>query len=254
MIKRAGGMKTVARSVVKQLLRKAGHAYPCEDYLNKYVFGYHLAKLFKRLDIRCVIDVGGHQGGYGHFLRTDVGYSGLIISFEPALENLSMLRKRAERDGNWMVLGLALGDEITRREMNVMKLSVFNSFLEPTDSAVSDFRLRNAVVQREMVEMQTLDAIFERISKERGIERPYLKIDTQGFDFRVLQGAQRVLGKFLGVQVEASVKPLYVGAVPFTEVFEYLRARGFELTGMFPVVRDEKLRLVEFDLVMARGE
>ena len=238
--------------MVKRLLRQTGHAYPCEDYLNKYVFGYHLAKLFKRLDIRCVIDVGAHQGGYGHFLRTDVGYSGLIISFEPAPANLSALRKRAKADGNWVVLGMALGDENRRREMNVMKASNFNSFLEPTDAVVSDFRMYNAVDHREMVEMNTLDSLFDRISGECGIERPYLKVDTQGYDLRVLQGARSVLGTFLGVQVEASVKPLYVGAVPFTEVFAFLEARGFEMTGTFPVARDEKLRLVEFDLVMAR--
>ena len=45
------------------------------------VLGTHLAMLFARLKINCVLDVGAHVGQYGRFLR-NIGYSGHIVSFE----------------------------------------------------------------------------------------------------------------------------------------------------------------------------
>lgn len=52
----------------------------------------HLATLFDRLAFNCVIDVGAHQGGFGHLIR-DLGYTGRIVSFEPVPSNLRDCRK-----------------------------------------------------------------------------------------------------------------------------------------------------------------
>jgi len=245
-------MKEMLRRGLKRVLRRLGHGLPYEAYLNRYVFSYHLAKLFRRLEVQCVIDVGAHQGGYGRFLRDEVGYVGLILSFEPAQANLVKLQAMARGDPKWRVFPIALGSADKQGTLNLMQASVLNSFLQPEPETVPDFAIHNRVVGTEVVAMRRLDSVVPEIEAEHALGPIYLKVDTQGFDFEVLQGATDVLDRSCGVQTEASVKPLYKGSVPYPRVLAFLEERGFEVTGMFPVARDELLRLVEFDLVMAR--
>jgi hypothetical protein len=91
-----------------------------------------------------------------------------------------------------------------------------------------------------------LPALRERL----GFERPYLKLDTQGFDIEVLQGSRDSLGAVRALQTEASVIGIYKGMPGYVEIIRYLDEHGFDITGFYPVSRDSSLRLVEFDCVM----
>ena len=82
------------------------------------------------------------------------------------------------------------------------------------------------------------------------MQSTYLKIDTQGFDLQVIEGARQSLSLVAAVQTEVSVRPIYQGMPGFIEVYSALDAMGFDLTGLYPVTRDSFLRLVELDCVM----
>ena len=43
--------------------------------------------------------------------------------------------------------------------------------------------------------------------------------------------------------------PIYKGVPTYLEAISHLNTLGFDLTGLFPVARDEHLRVVEFDCV-----
>jgi hypothetical protein len=86
-----------------------------------------------------------------------------------------------------------------------------------------------------------------------GFERPYLKLDTQGFDMEVLRGGSECLSTVRALQTEASVIGIYKGMPTYMETISYLNERGFHLSGLYPVGRDSSLRLVEFDCVMISG-
>ena len=70
--------------VGRELVRRRGFdlvRYPSVESLDD-----HLATLLRRLRIECVVDVGAHHGEFGLSLRRQ-GYSGRIVSFEPASES-----------------------------------------------------------------------------------------------------------------------------------------------------------------------
>lgn len=247
-------MKEGLKTFFKRGLRLAGQWAECEHYYNRYAMAYHLSRLFSKQSIDCVIDVGGHQGGYGNFLRTEVGYRGVILSFEPVEGNFLKLQQAAKRDDRWFTHQMALGDRCGRFEMNVMKAGLLNSFLAPEPDGVPDFAKWNVIEKREPVECRTLDSLKEELTRRHGWRNVYLKIDTQGYDFKVMQGAAQTLGQVRGLQTEASIRPLYQGMVPFEKVYAHLQAVGFQATGMYPVARDSFQRLVEFDLVMVRED
>jgi hypothetical protein len=100
------------------------------------------------------------------------------------------------------------------------------------------------------VAVRTLDGVLPALQDRIGFKRPYLKIDTQGFDIEVLRGAADSLPAMRALQTEASVRRIYKGMPGFTEIIHYLDERGFDITGLYPISRDKSLRLVEFDCVM----
>ena len=63
-------------------------------------------------------------------------------------------------------------------------------------------------------------------SKEKNY---YLKIDTQGFEKEVIKGASNSLKYIKGIQLEMSLNPLYEKALDFQDMYNFIKAEGFEL-------------------------
>jgi FkbM family methyltransferase len=212
----------------------------------------HLASVFAHDRIDCVLDVGAHEGQYGRLLRR-CGYDGHIISFEPVTANARALNEHARLDEKWTVMQYALGDAEDEAPIYVSHrsdlasfrpLSAYGKRLWPDAALVDDV---------ERVARRRLDNVLaDDLSDWRG-KRLFLKIDTQGSEREVIGGAGQYLTTIRGIQVEGSVKPIYEGMPSYLELLSLLGAEGFDLTGIFPVMRDDDLRIVELDCVMLRS-
>jgi len=213
-------------------------------------FALHLRAVLAHKNIDCVLDVGANVGQYRDFLRDRVLYEGPIVSFEPVSRNVDLLRKRARRDPAWHIEGYALGAIDGSLPINVMVSNQFSSFLDPDNSRVQDLKELNVPSHVETVAVRRLDVVLPTLRERLGFERPYLKLDTQGFDREVLQGGRECLPTVAALQTEASVIGIYEGMPNYIEMIQYLGERGFDLSGLYPVGRDPSLRLVEFDCVM----
>jgi FkbM family methyltransferase len=239
--------------VVKEFVRTAATRVGCAigRLPGIELLGTHLRTLFPALGIDCVLDVGAHRGHFARFLR-NIGYRGLIVSFEPEPENYRHLRAAAERAPNWRALSFALGERNGTASFNVAHVSQFSSFLEPSAYSHEQFGLFSDTARVISVQMRRLDSVIEELvgaPEARGI---FLKMDTQGYDMNVLDGSTETLQLVRGVQTEVSVKALYDHMVPYDVAITRMQSFGFELTGLFPVTRDNDLRGVEFDCVMRR--
>jgi hypothetical protein len=82
----------------------------------------------------------------------------------------------------------------------------------------------------------------------------FLKIDVQGAEMLVLEGATRTLQDVVvGVQVEMSLVPLYEGQSLYWEVDGFLRAKGFKCCHILPGFSDpETLHLLQYDGIYFR--
>jgi FkbM family methyltransferase len=243
-------MIKILKDSVLRMSRSLGYdIVPLRD-MKERDFALHLRELLARLEIDCVLDVGANAGQYRDFLRERVQYAGAIVSFEPVSRHVEMLRCRSRGDARWHVEGYALGSSEGAMPINVMASDQFSSFLEPDNDRVRDYAELNVATRTETVTVHTLDVVLPVLQERIGFERPYLKIDTQGFDIEVLRGACDSLAGVRALQTEASVRRIYKGMPRYTETIRYLDERGFDITGFYPVSRDSALRLVEFDCVM----
>lgn len=209
----------------------------------RYELAKHLREVFKRFDVDMVIDVGANRGQYRDFLRMEVEYEGAIHSFEPIERLHKLLVERSAREANWDVYPNALGSADTEVEFNVMQDDQFSSVLAPKTSGLAQYATMNSVHHKQRVQMRRLDAVVDENAALRNARRIYLKLDTQGFDLEVFKGAGHTLARAVALQSEVSVLPLYDG-MPAT-----FNDAGFDVSGLFPVARDQALRIVEFDCV-----
>ncbi|MDP3737769.1 MAG: FkbM family methyltransferase [Hyphomonadaceae bacterium] len=214
----------------------------------------HLKKLFNHFDVDCVFDVGANTGQYATMLRRQAGYKGRIVSFEPIPEAAGQVRRKAARDPLWTVEELALADVSEQRAFNIMASSEFSSLSAPRTDEVSRFDQLNRTERTILVQTRTLAEVFPRLQAEYGFKRPFLKMDTQGFDLKVLNGAEPVLSKFVGFQSELSIRRLYQDAVDFREALTFYQSLGFDLSALVPNNGGHFPALIEIDCIMIRRD
>ncbi len=196
------------------------------------------------------LDVGANRGQYARLLRR-VGYRGRIVSFEPVAENVEVLHRYAARDPLWEVVQMALGDEDSLLPFNVTDDNVLSSFLHP--SAYSKTWFKGATIRRtDLIRVRRLDAVLTDVVRDPSAENIHLKVDTQGFDLRVMRGCQKQLQHIRSLQMEVSFAAMYDQQQNYLDALLELERMGFRLTGFFPMMRDERLCMVEADILLRR--
>jgi FkbM family methyltransferase len=86
-------------------------------------------------------------------------------------------------------------------------------------------------IQREMVTVKVKVKTIDLFCEENGIDKiDYIKIDTEGFEFNVLKGANRMLseGKIIGGQFEWGIEE---GGNSLSEIIVYLNNHGYVVEG-----------------------
>ena len=80
-----------------------------------------------------------------------------------------------------------------------------------------------------------------------------MKIDTQGFEEKILNGANKFLKDVKGILVETSLVKLYEGQALFPKIYSMIIEKGFELWGMEPAfINKETGRMLQADAIFFR--
>ncbi len=175
-------------------------------------------------------------------------------SHEAALARLLATREQAAaRDPLWTVAPrTALGDHEGTLLMYVAANSASSSALPMLDGHLRAAP-ESAYIGCETVPITRLDTVAEGM--QIGGQNLFLKIDVQGFEPKVLEGAPRLLNRIRGVQLELSLVPLYDGETLFLSQVDCLAGKGFELWGLMPSFIDKKTgRTLQVDGIFFRSD
>jgi len=212
----------------------------------------HMRRLLKYLDIDCIFDVGANVGQYAEKARRNFEFNGRIISFEPNPVAFEQLKAKSANDHLWEAVPFALGSEpglLNFQAYDDSKLGSFLEFDEASPNAPTNMGKKTIAVQ-----VETLAAALPSLNEKYGFKRPFLKMDTQGFDLQVAKGAGDKLPTFLGIQSEVSFGTIYSKTPMFDEVVAYYQSQGFTISRLFPNNDVHFPRLVEMDVVMIRDD
>jgi hypothetical protein len=92
------------------------------------------------------------------------------------------------------------------------------------------------------------------LQAEHQFKRPFLKLDTQGFDVRIVQAGAPVVKEFIGLQSEMAVAKLYADSVDFRDALRVYEQSGFVLSAFVPNNAGHFPRLIETDCIMVRAD
>jgi FkbM family methyltransferase len=219
-------------------------------------FGYRVVRrkidlldVLSLKNVDLVIDVGANEGQFGLSLRRR-GYYGRIASFEPIPQVYARLRQLTFRDANWSSQELALGDYDGSATLRVAKSSQLSSLL-PSTKWNEDRESNVAQVRCETVAIRRLDSILPELKTDR----PFLKVDVQGAEEKVLRGAKESLSRMVGVQLEIALYEFYEGQLLLQESLRFMNDLGFVPAIIDPIGYyddTDPCRLMEMDCVFIR--
>jgi FkbM family methyltransferase len=134
-----------------------------------------------------VVDAGANEGLYTLFAAQSVGPQGKVWAFEPSSREFDRLRLNVENNGltNTRLFPYALADSSGERELLIA---------DPEHAGQSTLgRFSNEVVRTVRQEKVPVRRLDDLVSQE-GLKRlDLIKLDVEGAEVRVLQGAGNVL-------------------------------------------------------------
>ncbi len=176
-----------------------------------------------------VFDVGANTGQWLKLLGKHVDLPSLNLHcFEPGAAAFAKLRERFGEVPGIVLNQTALGDEAGQRLLYIDKSDLeLASFTKRESSPHGD-----GFEDSEMVPVNTLDGYC----REKGLDQiDLLKIDTEGHELDVLQGAGRMLGErrvrlilfeFGGAGMDSRVF--------FRDIYDLLAAHGYQMLRITP--------------------
>ena len=206
-------------------------------------------KLMKHHGVNVLFDVGANTGQYARGMRNR-GMGGRIVSFEPLSSAFAALESSARSDDAWVVMNCALGDRDGEGEINIAGNSQSSSLLEMLPAHL-DRTPRAKTIGTESIKIRRLDSLMPELLKSA--DRPFLKVDAQGYERAVIAGAGARIADFVGVQLEVALVPLYAGETLLAPMILHMESLGFVLMSLEPGFCDtETGQLLQTDCVFFR--
>ena len=149
-------------------------------------------KIIQKDDV--VIDIGAHIGYYTLLFSELVGEKGEVFSFEPVIESFELLEKNIKENNFTNVTAI---QKAVSNETKLTKL-----FLTPN---ATTHKISNNDPSSEYIDVHsiTLDEYFKEF--DRNIN--FIKCVSQGADFAVIQGMQKLLKKMDNLKIMIAFSP-----------------------------------------------
>lgn len=194
-----------------------------------------LRALLETQGIDLILDVGANTGQFASHVF-GLGYAGRVVSFEPQSSAHATLLAKSRGNPRWEVAPrCCLGDHEGEVEIHLSRNSISSSVL-PIADAHTAISPEAGYVGVEQVPLHRLDPLVrDALDASRAA---LLKIDVQGYERQVLDGAPETLARVRGLQVEMSLRPVYEGQMLFLPMLGWLEQLGFEAARFTPAFID----------------
>lgn len=210
---------------VKVYLRRLG--IEVKRYKPFYIFDCQVDTWLKQNPVDVVLDVGANTGQYAYGLLRN-GFPGNIISFEPLSDAYKLLVKNSSKNENWYIAPrMAIGDFDGETDINIASNSASSSLM-PMLPQHECSEPSSKYIKTEKTKVCTLDGLIGNVIPSC-YKSFFIKIDTQGYEDKVLLGIKNNFNMVKGIQIELSTIPLYEGQKLYYEIIDFLVKLGFSL-------------------------
>lgn len=180
----------------------------------------------KHFEIKTIIDIGANTGSFTIFINKIFPHAS-IYAFEPLNDCYEELKLNTNNIKKLKIFKFALSDRKEKTFINRSSFAPSSSILEMSETHKNSFP-HSKSSSKEEIEVDTLDNLLMNEYLEKNI---LVKIDVQGYEKKVLLGAQKILTKTKIIILELSFEELYKGSPNFDEIYNLLKKFGFNYLG-----------------------
>jgi FkbM family methyltransferase len=173
-----------------------------------------------------VVDVGARWGASGSWWR--LPRLAKYVGFDPDPAECDRLNALVTSHENSRFIPLALGRARATRTFHVTMDPACSS-LYPPDPRLADRYPELACIETASTTTVDLVPLDTWTEAEAVGDVRFMKLDTQGSELEILEGAERTLERCCGLEIEVEFSTIYTGQPLFADVDAFLRSRGFAL-------------------------
>jgi FkbM family methyltransferase len=157
-----------------------------------------------------------------------------VLGFEPEKREFGQLSAPSLSGQSTTYFDVALHDRRGPLRLQVARDRGLTSIFEPNRAFLDAFPEASRFDTVDVHEVQA-DRLDDHLLSHGISDVDFVKVDTQGSELLVLQGASRALASsVVGVEVEVEFTPIYSGQPLFADVDVFLRGLGFLLFDLRP--------------------
>jgi FkbM family methyltransferase len=206
----------------------------------------HAAAL-SRFSFLTVVDVGANRGQFAAMARRLFPAS-QIYSFEPLSRPAATFTKALGKDDRVRLFNVAIGPTSGPAPIYVTTRDDSSSLLKPATTQHDIFG-----IETEHIDEIAVRRLSQCLKKEDLQAPALLKIDVQGGELNVLEGAVELIDSFDAIYVECSYLPLYENQPLYADIARWTDEHGFRLAGVYNQYVDSRHGPVQADFLFVKA-
>ena len=204
-------------------------------FLERNIHQKRISKFLQNRSIKTIIDVGAHKGEFAQN-ALQIESVNKIIAFEPQKKIFSLLKEKFSDNDKVVLNNFALSEKVEKRIMKINKMTATSTLNHEINDDSLYFKFKsfllyqkNSIIDEEEIDTTTFDAFF---NEEIFNENTLLKIDTEGYELKVLKGSNQKIKEIKYILIENQFSKMYKN-VNFKDCHDFLRKKNFKLLKRF---------------------
>lgn len=188
--------------------------------------------LLQELSRPVIFDVGAYIGDISKKYLSLFPYA-IIHAFEPYDESYKKIEQNLKNFNNIRTYNFAFSNKCGRSAFNINKFHPTNSLLKSSNQG-EKFWGKDLLDTQNIISIETT-TIDDFCSQQNISKIDILKLDTQGSEYMILEGARNMLDKknISLIYMEIILVETYLGQRLFPEVTDLLALSGYRLFGIY---------------------
>ena len=204
-------------------------------FFERNIHQKRISNYLQNKSIKTVIDIGAHKG---EFAQNALKIKSVekVISFEPQKKIYEILNQKFLNNNKVNINNFALSNKVEKKLMKINKMTATSTLNQEINNDSLYFKFKslllyqkNSIISEEEINTTTFDIFFNDRSFD---ENSLLKIDTEGYEYQVLQGSSAKITEVKYVLIENQYSKMYKN-VNFQDCHNFLLEKNFKLLKKF---------------------